>query len=712
MATYNIGKLGFRYLGPWNNSTYYEFQDLVEYNNSIYIFKNGTPAMNQLPTTSFWDLYSKSSNSIATTTGTLIYFDGSDLAGFPMGADGQILTATSRQVLEYDVTLSGTNYVLTETTTSAGGANHRVELTDGDVVTFNFDISAGFSTSNPIVLGGSSTAPADLLDSSHGVDYRVDGQSFPNAAAFVHRLNMTTESSVQIIWEVPEGFGNSSNAFYYDFNTSYSGGQIGVVDYTTANNPIELKWKSYINESPRKVLKLPDSRHSVTDKFAAFAMKDNSIRTIGNGSRYRHGNGSENNHEYPNLVALPNTFPGISSYKIAPYSSLVYVVDTNNELWIWGTGNVGEHGQGGAPSREFRVPEKAVLPIGITNVLEVIDIHSANPSTSSTRDNNCTMLLATNGTNNKLISSGYNELGQLGHTSDTNTVNFDEVDLTNLGANTISSVCGTGEPNGRTFFLLDNNSNLYSWGSNYHGTLGRSNSANYLTVFNQPTIIPYFVSNGISVQKVITSKHSAYAIDTANKLYVWGGNEAGQLGLGDIVSKYFEPQYVADNVADVFVAPYDNEIVFLLMTDGTLRSAGNVMHGAIGQGITGPDAILTFTDVTTPSNVSIDNVLKVAVGGTGIFRSSALLKNDGTVMVCGYNGKGQLGLGDTTSRNYFEELNIRDYIKDIHWFGSSQDTILTLHTENDDVYICGSGTEGLSTQLRENNYLVPTPLIF
>jgi alpha-tubulin suppressor-like RCC1 family protein len=110
--------------------------------------------------------------------------------------------------------------------------------------------------------------------------------------------------------------------------------------------------------------------------------------------------------------------------------------------------------------------------------------------------------------------------------------------------------------------------------------------------------------------------------------------------------------------------------------------------------------------------VPIDNVIKVAIGGTGIFRSSALLKNDGTVMVCGYNGKGQLGLGDTATRSYFETLNIRDYIKDIHWFGSGQDTILTLHTENDDVYICGSGTSGLNTQLRNNNYLVPTPLIF
>ena len=81
-------------------------------------------------------------------------------------------------------------------------------------------------------------------------------------------------------------------------------------------------------------------------------------------------------------------------------------------------------------------------------------------------------------------------------------------------------------------------------------------------------------------------------------------------------------------------------------------------------------------------------------------------------MVSGYNGEGQLGLGDMETRSFFEEIKIKEYIKDIHWFGSGKDTILTLLTENDDVYICGSGTDGLNTQLRGNNYRVPTPLIF
>ena len=718
MAVHSIGtgKLGFRYLGNYASSTNYELQDLVSYQNSIYIYIKGTTASGIPPTgsassSSYWHLYSQSSNSISTTAGTLIYHNGSNLAGFSSGSVGQILTSTSRQILDYTANVVFSVYELRNNDTNINAAKPRIELTDGDILTIH--LNKNDATANPLILGKTDMY-ADRLDSSHGVDYRVNGQSFPTADAFINRLETVTVNSATIIWEVPEGFGAASNAVYYNAKATLHGNDIGVEDYTTASNPVELKWRSYENESPRKVLKLPDSVHSTTLNFAAFVMKDNSIRTIGDGSGYRHGNGSENDHEYPNLVALPNTFPGVGTLKISPHSSLVHVIDTNGELWLWGRGNVGEHGQGGAASRDFKVPIKATLPVlspTISAVIEIADIHSANPTIASSKNNNCTMLLVRDTSNKmKLISSGYNQFGQLGHNGDVQTSNYGEVDLSNLGTNQITHVCGTGG-NERTFFVLDNYDKLYSWGSNSFGTLGQGISPS-MGIFDQPTVISYFVSNGISISKIRTSKNSAYAIDTNNKLYVWGGNEAGQLGLGSIVTKFDEPQYVADDVADVFTTPYDNEVVFLLMTDGTLRSSGNVANGAVGQGISVGDSILTFTDVTTSGNIPISNVSKVIIGGTGIFKSSALLKNDGSVMVCGYNGEGQLGLGDTTTRTYFEELNIREHIKDIHWFGLGQDTVLALHTENDDVYICGSGTEGLNTQLRGSNYYVPTPLIF
>ena len=716
-----IGKLGFRYRQAYDPSIAYELQDLVLYNNSIYVYEySGSPITNIPPvghasSSNLWELYSESSNSIATTTGTLIYHNGTTLDGFSTGSTNQILTATSRKILEYDVVNNSGRYQLTDKATNVSTNQLRVELTDGDIVTFNIDNS--IVTAHPFVLG-TDTMAGNELDSSHGVDYRVNGQSFPTHSAFIHRLENVAVSSATVIWEVPTGFGSSSNAVYYDGKTSsVLGGAIGIMDYTTANNPVELKWRSYVHESPRKVMSLPNAQHSTTLGFAAFAMKDNSVRTVGNGSGFRHGNGSEDNTEYPSLVALTKDFPGIGSLKIAPYASLVYVIDTNNDLWIWGKGNVGEHGQGGGTTREFKVPIKAdfssITPT-IVDIIDVVDIHTSNPNVSTNANNVCTMLTArdTNG-DIQLVSSGYNQFGQLGQggSSHNSVDTFGLVDIATNMSNPIVSVCGTGG-NERTFFAIDTVGDVYSWGSNSYGGLGQNTTVTG-NVNSVPTLISYFQSNGISISKIKTSASGVFAIDTNNKLYVWGRNNYGILGLGSASQTiYSEPQYVADDVADVFTSPYDFEIVFLLMTDGTLRSAGDVTYGAQGQGIISGDSILTYTDVATQDNIRISNVSKVAVGGTNGFTSSALLKNDGTVMVAGYNGEGQLGLGDVNTRAYFEEIKIKEYIKDIHWFGSSKNTILTLLTENDDVYICGSGNDGLNTQLRGNNYRVPTPLIF
>ena len=715
MTTHIIGKLGFNYRGNYNPATVYDVQDLVKCdNNCIYVYIGASAQSNMDPktVTTHWQLYSESSNSISTTTGSLIYHDGTNLNGFAAGTTGQILTATSRQVLTYevDVNSAGTAFELTDVDTSTTTNQLRVELTDGDIVTFK--INPSDATGHPFILG-TDTMSGNELDSSHGVNYLVNGQSFPTAATFIHRLKHVTVSSATVIWEVPSGFGASSNAVYYNADAANYGGPIGVVDYTTASNPVELKWRSYVHESPRKVMALPDARHSTTLNFAAFAMKDSSVRTVGNGSRFRHGNGDcEDDTEYPSLVAFTKDFPGISSLKIAPNASLVYVIDTNNDLWIWGTGNVGEDGQNSTPPTEYFVPHKVTnLPSG-ANVLEVANIHSSNPNVPANADNNCTMLMVENSGTIELWSSGYNRFGQLGHgVSGHGQVNvFTQVNTTGI-PNPIVSVCGSGG-NERTFFAIDSVGDVYSWGSNSYGGLGR-NLPTTGNVNSTPTLISYFQTNSISISKVRTSAFAMFAIATDHKLYVWGRNSYGILGLGSASSTYYnEPQYVTDDVVDVFTSPYDYEVIFLLMTDGTLRSAGDVIYGAQGQGILAGDSILTYTSVTTEDKIPISNVKKVAIGGTNGFTSSALLKNDGTVMVCGYNGEGQLGLGDMETRSYFEQIKIKEYIKDIHWFGLEKNTILALHTENDDVYICGSGTDGLNTQLRGNNYRVPTPLIF
>ena len=84
----------------------------------------------------------------------------------------------------------------------------------------------------------------------------------------------------------------------------------------------------------------------------------------------------------------------------------------------------------------------------------------------------------------------------------------------------------------------------------------------------------------------------------------------------------------------------------ILKNDGTLWSTGNNYNGQLGLG-DGADRT-TFTEITT----NVDDIKSVYCG----YDHTLILKNDGTLWSTGYNGDGQLGLGDNTNRTTFTQV--------------------------------------------------------
>ena len=60
----------------------------------------------------------------------------------------------------------------------------------------------------------------------------------------------------------------------------------------------------------------------------------------------------------------------------------------------------------------------------------------------------------------------------------------------------------------------------------------------------------------------------------------------------------------------------------------------------------------SLLEMLSLSGISTGDIKQVACG----YYHTVVLKNDGTVWVCGYNNKGQLGLGDTTDRSSFVQV--------------------------------------------------------
>lgn len=146
-----------------------------------------------------------------------------------------------------------------------------------------------------------------------------------------------------------------------------------------------------------------------------------------------------------------------------------------------------------------------------------------------------------------------------------------------------------------------------------------------------------------------------YALLSNGNLYTWGTNNQGQLGLGD-TNHRFLPTLSSTSVSKVFSHPsgssrtWENSRLFIQKTDGKVYCTGYNAQGQLGLGDT-TNRIIWTENTAIGLNPKSVWVLGGHIGATFV------QKADGTVIVCGYNGYGQLGDGTTTQRNSFVTVN-------------------------------------------------------
>ena len=139
-------------------------------------------------------------------------------------------------------------------------------------------------------------------------------------------------------------------------------------------------------------------------------------------------------------------------------------------------------------------------------------------------------------------------------------------------------------------------------------------------------------------------------------LWGCGHNGYGQLGLGDTTNRTTFTQITtnADDIKSVYCGWY---YTIILKNDGTLWGCGYNGYGNLGLGDTTNRT--TFTQITTNTN----DIKEIYCGTYHVF----ILENDGTLWGCGWNNYGQLGLGDTTNRNTFTQITTNaDDIKSVY----------------------------------------------
>ena len=204
--------------------------------------------------------------------------------------------------------------------------------------------------------------------------------------------------------------------------------------------------------------------------------------------------------------------------------------------------------------------------------------------------------------------------------------------------------------------LVDSNNLVRTIGLNNRYRLGQG-------IDNQSsTGIGFFVAqvpkaSNETVTKVMITCGSMFVLTSLGNIYSCGANGAGVLGVGDIIDRYtFTKITGVTTVSDFCVSQSgvdpDAYHALAVTSSGALYAWGSNSSGQLGDG--------TTTNRPTPTLISggaiSGKTLTRCFAFGGGYGYSFVLDNNNNIYSTGANAVGQLGLGDTTDRNTYNQV--------------------------------------------------------
>lgn len=464
-------------------------------------------------------------------------------------------------------------------------------------------------------------------------------------------------------------------------------------------------WSEPYTTSSNRVKSLLRFQGVAMNGYGQFCfMEDDSVRSWGYNSTYGLGLGTNANHKSKtHRMPFPLGFPGIGYHATEGYPLLAKshqygygLIDRNGDLWTWGEG---QNGVTGTNSNNY-MPKNVMKRDDGANPL-----YDGNPGATKAADvqvpcgsenNNCMAVIGQNGL---LYMTGYNASGQLGRgdTSESpwfvKSSYFDN--LNTIDGTTVSKV-RLGRAEYTHGMAIDSSGRLHTWGYNGNYQLGNNSTT------NAPT--PFHLNTGTITNQVVTDiwagPHSSFCRLADKSLHVWGGDRFGSHGIGvnsdnatvnsssriPVVTAYDVELFCHDTYYD-----YPASYIYKLDDDGNHKLFATGYNGVGNLGVGDGSHRASWTPMDMSMFKNGEAPVKIFCNGQNGHNVFGVLTDQGRVYTCGYNGYGQLGIGDQSSRSTLQEVICDKFIVDANFVGHERYMNLHVLTSDGQLLICGCG---------------------